>query len=95
MKRRPILALALAMLLGSAGAALADCYYNGQLVPEGTVVGGLSAATASGSAAEPGLTGRGRGLRRSGMAEAALVGVMLGVAPEAALARVAQIYARC
>ena len=33
-------ALALA-LLGWAGAAVADCYYNGQSVPEGTEVGGL------------------------------------------------------
>ena len=31
--------LAVALALGSP--ALADCYYNGQTVPEGTVVGGL------------------------------------------------------
>jgi hypothetical protein len=37
--RALILALALAAV---AGPALADCYLNGELVPEGTVVGGLT-----------------------------------------------------
>jgi hypothetical protein len=35
------IALAAAAFL-AAGPALADCYLNGQLVPEGTMVGGLT-----------------------------------------------------
>jgi hypothetical protein len=33
--------LGLAMLLGTADTARADCYRNGELVPEGTRIGGL------------------------------------------------------
>lgn len=36
-----ILMLALAVAIGSAGLARADCYHNGSQVPEGARVGGL------------------------------------------------------
>jgi hypothetical protein len=41
MRRAWTAALALALLGWAAGAAVADCYYNGQAVPEGSQAGGL------------------------------------------------------
>jgi hypothetical protein len=41
MRRIGTAALALLLAGWAAGAAVADCYYNGQSVPEGTQAGGL------------------------------------------------------
>jgi hypothetical protein len=41
MRRLRTAALALVLAGWAAGAAVADCYYNGQSVPEGSLAGGL------------------------------------------------------